>query len=178
MIRALLVLPPLPQPLNAPYLGQQYVAAALLAAGHAVRCLDLANVREAEARARFAQELRSFRPDLIGMTLFTYNALAGYRLAATMPEASAVLIAGGPHPTVLPEEPLSHGFDLSLSGEGEHAIVAIAEALERGGSLDTIPGLHTRTGRGPPHGAIEDLDALPFPHAAAASTHAGAVAGG
>ena len=178
MIRALLVLPPLPQPMNAPYLGQQYVAAALLSAGHAVRCLDLANVRETEARARFAQELRSFRPDLIGMTLFTYNALAGYRLAATMPEASAVLIAGGPHPTVLPEEPLSHGFDLSLSGEGEHAIVAIAEALERGGSLDTIPGLHTRTGRGPPHSAIEDLDALPFPHAAAASTHAGAVAGG
>ena len=178
MIRALLVLPPLPHPMNAPYLGQQYVAAALLSAGHAVRCLDLANVRETEARARFAQELRSFRPDLVGMTLFTYNALPGYRLAATMPEAGAVLIAGGPHPTVLPEEPLSHGIALSLSGEGEHAIVAIAEALERGGSLDTIAGLHTRSGHGPPYSAIEDLDALPFPHAAAASTNAGAVAGG
>jgi len=178
MVRALLVLPPLPQPMNAPYLGQQYVAAALLSAGHAVRCLDLANIGEAEARMRFAEEVRSFCPDLIGMTLFTYNALAGYRLAEMMAEGGAVLIAGGPHPTVLPEEPLAHGFDLSLSGEGEHALVSIACILENGGSLDTIPGLHTRSGQGPPYSAIEDLDELPFPHTAAGSATIDAVAGG
>lgn len=178
MVRVLLVLPPLPQPMNTPYLGQQYVAAALLSAGHAVCCLDLANVGDAEARMRFAEQLRSFRPDLVGMTLFTYNALAGYRLAAMLPEGGALSIAGGPHPTVLPEEPLSHGFDLSLSGEGEQALVALAGVLEKGGSLDTIPGLHTRTGRGPPYSAIEDLDALPFPHIAAGSATTDAVAGG
>ncbi|WP_420335296.1 B12-binding domain-containing radical SAM protein [Roseibium sp.] len=178
MVRALLVLPPLPQPMNAPYLGQQYVAAALLSAGHEVRCLDLANVRETVARTRFVEEIRSFRPDLVGMTLFTYNALAGYRLAEMIPEGDAVLIAGGPHPTVLPEEPLSHGFDLSLSGEGEHALVAVAEVLEVGGSFDAIPGLHTRTGQGPPYSAIDNLDELPFPHSAAGSATRDAVAGG
>ena len=178
MVRALLVLPPLPQPMNAPYLGQQYVAAVLLSAGHAVRCLDLANARAPVARTRLAEEVRRFRPDLIGMTLFTYNALAGYRLADMLSDGDALLIAGGPHPTVLPEEPLSHGFDLSLSGEGEHAILAVAEAFETGGSFDTIPGLHARTGHGPPHGTIEDLDALPFPHVAAGATDEDAVAGG
>ncbi|WP_434054010.1 MAG: radical SAM protein [Roseibium sp.] len=178
MVRALLVLPPLPQPMNAPYLGQQYIAAVLLSAGHTVRCLDLANLSEAEARIRLTEEVCSFRPDLVGMTLFTYNALSGYRLAALLQDDGVVLIAGGPHPTVLPDEPLSHGFDLSLSGEGEHAILAIAETLDRGGSFDTIPGLHTRTGHGPPYGTIEDLDGLPFPHVAAGTTDEDAVAGG
>lgn len=178
MVRALLVLPPLPQPMNTPYLGQQYVAAALLAAGHEVRCLDLANLSPGEAAQRLQDEVHAVRPDLVGMTLFTYNALAGYRLAETFAETDALLIAGGPHPTILPEEPLAHGFDLSVSGEGEHAIVAVAEMLGSGGDFTSIPGLHTRTGRGPPNAAIEDLDALPYPHLAAANGALDAVAGG
>lgn len=178
MVRALLFLPPLPQPMNTPYLGQHYIAAALLAADHDVRCLDLANLPLAEAAKRLRNQVLEFRPDLIGMTLFTYNALAGYRLAATLPETDALLIAGGPHPTILPEEPLVHGFDLSLSGEGEHAVVAIAETLATGGDFSLIPGLHSQTGRGPPNPAIEDLDALPFPHLAAANNCLDAVAGG
>ncbi|MCK7615864.1 B12-binding domain-containing radical SAM protein [Roseibium sediminicola] len=178
MVRALLVLPPLPQPMNAPYLGQQYIAAALLAAGHTVHCLDLANLSETQAAARLDDQVRAFRPDLVGMTLFTYNALAGYRLTETLAATGALLIAGGPHPTILPDEPLAHGFDLSLSGEGEHAITAVADTLEKGGDFTAIPGLHSRAGRGPPNAAIEDLDALPFPHLAAATVRLDAVAGG
>lgn len=178
MVRVLLVLPPLPQPMNTPYLGQQYIAAALLAAGHAVHCLDLANLSEAQASRRLANEMQAFRPDLVGMTLFTYNALAGYRLAETLAATGPLLIAGGPHPTILPDEPLAHGFDLSLSGEGEHAVTAVADILEKGGDFTAIPGLHSRAGRGPPDAAIEDLDALPFPHLAAATGRLDAVAGG
>ena len=163
MVRALLVLPPLPQPMNAPYLGQQYVAAALLSAGHAVRCLDLANAPAPVARTRLAEEVRRFRPDLIGMTLFTYNALAGYRLADMLSDGDALLIAGGPHPTVLPEEPLSHGFDLSLSGEGEHAILAVAEALETGGSFDTIRACTRGPGTVRPMARSRISTRCPFP---------------
>jgi len=178
MVRVLLVLPPLPQPMNTPYLGQQYIAAALLSAGHAVCCFDLAHLSQSEAQARLESRARDYRPDLIGMTLFTYNALAGYRMAEALPETGAILIAGGPHPTILPEEPLEHGFDLSLSGEGEHGIVAVADRLRQGGDFTAIQGLHTRTGRGPPNAAIEDLDALPFPHLAAADGRLDAVPGG
>ncbi|MHA7775887.1 B12-binding domain-containing radical SAM protein [Roseibium sp. M-1] len=178
MVRALLVLPPLPQPMNAPYLGQQYLAASLLEAGHDVQCLDMANLEETRARSLLADAVEAFRPDLIGMTLFTYNALAGYRLAASLGGTGAVLIAGGPHPTVLPEEPLGHGFDLSLAGEGERAIVVIAETLQTGGDLTAVPGLYTKTGRGPPYQAIEDLDALPFPHLAAGTGRERGIAGG
>lgn len=178
MVRALLVLPPLPQPMNTPYLGQQYIAAALLAAGHDVCCLDLAGLEPAEASKRLRDRVSSFRPDLIGMTLFTYNALAGYRLAEALPRTGALLIAGGPHPTILPDEPLCHGFDLSMSGEGEHALTAVAETLEQGGGFTAIAGVHCRAGQGPPNPAIEDLDALPFPHLAAEGAGPDAVPGG
>jgi radical SAM superfamily enzyme YgiQ (UPF0313 family) len=79
---------------------------------------------------------------------------------------------------VLPQEPLAFGFDLSLAGEGELAIVAIADALQNGGDLTAIPGLHSKAGRGPPYQAIEDLDSLPFPHLAAGTGSGRSVAGG
>lgn len=174
--RVLLVLPPLPEPMHAPYLGQFYVAAALVEAGHLVRVLDLSALRRDGAEARLRTEMRRFRPDVVGMTLFTYNALEGYRLVRGLAGSRAVLIAGGPHPTVLPEEPLDQGFDLALAGEGERAVTALATALSAGSDLTAIPGLHSRAGAGPPYVPLDDLDTLPFPHTVA---EAGApVAGG
>lgn len=183
MARALLVLPPLPQPMNAPYLGQQYVAAALLQAGHTVRCLNLANHTQADAEAVALDEAQRFRPDLIGFTLFTYNARIGYDLARRLRDSAPVLVAGGPHATALPREPIGHGFDISVAGEGEHAIVAIVSALAHGRSVDGVPGAHAREGDGPPYRTIDDLDSLPFAHLSAecfgadAAGHGG-VAGG
>ncbi|MCO4763900.1 MAG: cobalamin-dependent protein, partial [Myxococcales bacterium] len=78
MARVLLILPHLPQRMGAPYLGQQYVAAALLTAGHEVRCLDMAAVRWTGDDEDAVQLAAEFEPDLIGLTLFTYNALNGY----------------------------------------------------------------------------------------------------
>lgn len=154
MARALLIVPSLPQKLGAPYLGQQYVAAALLEAGHEVCCLDLAAVCSDLTEEDAVAAARAFAPDLIGMTLFTYNALRGYRLAERLRGLGALLVAGGPHPTILPEEPLEHGFDVSVSGEGELVAVALAGALDLG---QRPAGVHRQA-------PLEDLDALPFPH--------------
>lgn len=174
MARVLLYLPHLPQKMGAPYLGQQYIAASLIAAGHTVKCVDLAAILWRGTDEDAVEEARAFGPDLVGMTLFTYNALRGYRLAARLRAVGydRLLVCGGPHPTVLPEEPLAHGFDVSVAGEGEHAIVALAAAVDAprdllGSVLDRvrkIPGCHTKDGAGPPAGFIDDLDALPFPH--------------
>lgn len=174
MAKVLLILPHLPQRMGAPYLGQQYIAASLLTAGHEVECLDLAAILWRGSEDDAVARARRFGPDLIGMTLFTYNALAGYRLAARLKREGLgrLLVAGGPHPTVLPHEPLAHGFDVAVSGEGERVIVAIAEALDAprdllGSVIDRvrrIPGCYTRDGHTPSGGFLDDLDALPFPH--------------
>jgi len=160
--------------MGAPYLGQQYIAASLLAAGHEVRCLDLAALLWRGSEDDAVARVRAFDPDIVGMTLFTYNALAGYRLVARLraERLGRLYVAGGPHPTILPEEPLAHGFDVAISGEGERAVVALAEAFEAPDDLlgdvlarvRRIPGAHTKDGAGPPGGFLDDLDALPFPH--------------
>ena len=157
-------MPPLPQPMGAPYLGQQYVAASLLADGHRVRVLDLAAPLHSPDFERAVAEAESFGPDMIGMTLFTYNAAVGYRLAKRLAGRTRLLVAGGPHATVCPGEPARHGFDVSVSGEGEQVIVALARALDSGGDLATIPNVTTSAGRAGPSGAsIADLDALVYP---------------
>lgn len=168
MAKVLLILPHLPQRMGAPYLGQQYVAASLIAAGHEVKCLDLAAVHNTLDEDAAVREAEGFRPHLVGMTLFTLNALHGYRLARRLRHATPLLVAGGPHPTVLPEEPLAHGFDASVVGEGEHAIVALAALAERGADaiaagLPDIRGVRSVHGDGPPGGVLDDLDGLPYP---------------
>ena len=149
MARVLLVMPRLPQRLGPPYLGQQLVAAGLLRAGHEVRVVDLSAARCTSGDEAVVAEVARFSPDMVGMTLFTVNAARGYALAERLRGGGQVplLVAGGPHATVCPGEPEAHGFDVSLGGEGEHAMVALAA-----GRLD-VPR------SAPP---IEDLDALCF----------------
>jgi len=174
MAKFLLILPHLQQRMGAPYLGQQYIAAALLAAGHEVLCLDLAALLWRGSEDDAVAKARTFGPDVIGMTLFTYNALAGYQLLARLRAEGLgrLYVAGGPHPTVLPSEVVAHGFDVAVVGEGEKVIVAIAEAVDAprdllGSIIDRvrhIPGCHTAHGAGPASGFIDDLDSLPLPH--------------
>ncbi len=163
MARVMLIMPRLPQKLGAPYLGQQYVAASLLDRGHEVRALDMAAVRWCHDDEHVAQEVERWGPDLIGMTLFTWNAARGYRLAERLRGVARMMVAGGAHPTVCAEEPLQYGFDVSVKGEGELALVALAEALDGRGQVASIPGVVTRAGEGRPREVIEDLDALPLP---------------
>lgn len=169
MARVLLIMPRLPQALGAPYLGQMYVASRLLADGHEVRCLDLA-ARWGRADDDVAIEIAErFQPDLIGMTLFTYNAARAYELAHKLRGRARMLVAGGPHPTVCRTEPLDHGFDVAVAGEGEPVIAALAHHLDgtTTDGLAAIAGVTFRGGSGPCRSAIADLDALPWPHFAA-----------
>ncbi len=153
-------MPRLPQRMGAPYLGQQYIAAALLAAGHEVRVLDAAAPAFDLDITAVADD---YRPDVIGMTLFTSSAARGYDLARKLRGRGRLLLAGGPHPTVCPLEPLSHGFDATISGEGERAVVALVAALEAGEPLEALAGVHTAQGSGPAWSTLDDLDDLPRP---------------
>jgi len=161
--RVLLLLPHLPQRMGAPYLGQQYVASALLAAGHEVRCLDLAAVRFTGTDDDAVSAAESFRPHAIGMTLFTYNARRGYALAGRLRGLARFLVAGGPHVTAVPDEPLAHGFDLAIAGEAEHLIVDVARACDERSAPAPRPGLRSPGHSAAPHETIADLDALAFP---------------
>ena len=183
MARVLLILPHLPQRMGAPYLGQQYIAASLLGDGHEVKCLDLAAVRFTGGDDDAVAEAERFAPDIVGMTLFTLNARRGYGLARRLRHTTRLLVAGGPHPTVLPDEALAHGFDVSVVGEGERAIVALARLVDRGDAaipagLPEIAGVRSLHGHGPPGGVLDQLDELPYPLASYPAFDASAYSAG
>jgi anaerobic magnesium-protoporphyrin IX monomethyl ester cyclase len=155
MARVLLINPPSPERLGAPLLGQQYVAASLLAAGHEVKVIDAAARCHHPSPDEIIAAVDAFRPHLTGMGLFTRWVWHAYRLARALRGRAGLLVAGGAHPTVLPNEPLEHGFDLAVAGEAEDTILALAEAAESGRPVVV-----------PPPRFIDNLDRLAPPHLA------------
>ncbi|MFH0892343.1 MAG: radical SAM protein [Candidatus Falkowbacteria bacterium] len=111
-----------------------------------------------------------FKPELIGISLMTANSTAGYILAKKLKKAlpGVTLIAGGVHPTLLPEEPIAKGgFDIVVRGEAEETIVELAGALKQNKLLDSIAGISYKKDDkitdNPARPFIKNLDALPFP---------------
>ena len=168
MARVLLVMPQLPQRLGAPYLGQLYLAASLRRAGHTVRAIDLGARYSPSGDEAVMDAASAFAPDVVAMTLFTYNAAAAYGLAgalgAQLTGEGKLLVAGGPHVTVRPDEPLRHGFDLAIAGEGERSLVQALDAMADGRPLSEVPGGRCSAGAGPPTEPIVHLDQLAPPH--------------
>jgi radical SAM superfamily enzyme YgiQ (UPF0313 family) len=165
MTRALLINPPSPERLGSPLLGLQYVASALLRRGCEVRVIDAAARYNPSNADEIVAEAEAFQPDLIGFGLFTRWVWHAYRLVESFRGRFPLLVAGGAHTTVCPDEVLEHGFDIAVLGEAEKTIVSLVDHLERGTALETIPGIRFRAAdgkirSGPPTGPIADLDSL------------------
>ncbi|MBL8472567.1 MAG: B12-binding domain-containing radical SAM protein [Rhodocyclaceae bacterium] len=167
-MRVLLINPPSPERLGAPLLGLQYVAAALLRTGCEVRVIDAAARLFPHDHAWIVDQVRAFAPRFVGMSLFTRWVWHAYRLAADLKDCGFMLVAGGAHATVCPEEPLAHGFEVVLSGEAELSIVQFVQALRAGETPAHVGGSHWRDAEGliahgPPVQFVENLDALASP---------------
>jgi len=134
---------------------------------------------------RIERYLKSERPDILGVSAFTFNRHEAMRVAAIARAANprCLIIAGGPHATHLPHHLLSAypAVDLVARGEGEETMLEIARLAARGdlsrpeggagpsGPLAEIRGITWRDGdrcsdtlHRP---VIADLDTLPHPAA-------------
>jgi radical SAM superfamily enzyme YgiQ (UPF0313 family) len=170
-VRVLLINPPSPERLGAPLLGLQYVAASLLASGCEVKVIDAAARYFDPGFDWIAEETERFAPDLTGFGLFTRWVWHAYALAERLKPFTRLMVAGGAHTTVRPDEVLDHGFDIAVIGEAEETIVRLVEYLRGKRELETIAGIRFRRvdgsiGSGPNGEFIQDLDALPMPHLA------------
>jgi radical SAM superfamily enzyme YgiQ (UPF0313 family) len=149
-------------------MGMLMLAAVLEKAGHEVRLLDANAAGRRLSAADIVAAAAEMRPDVIGMTLVTPLVKEAYRLAESLRGCGAKLIAGGPHATLLPDEPLGHGFDAVVVGEGEPTVVEAVEAVLGRAPLDAVKGLACRGGdglvrRNEPRPPVADLDSLPAP---------------
>jgi magnesium-protoporphyrin IX monomethyl ester (oxidative) cyclase len=140
-------------------LGLERVAAAVAAAGHDVRLLDLQVMRP----QHFRDALSRWRPEAIG---FSLNYLANVpEVLELAQEAKRVLpdcgiMVGGHSASFVAPELLEHAagaVDCVVRGEGEGIAPRVLEAFAGGSSLDGLPGVATTAGLGPPPLLIPDL---------------------
>jgi magnesium-protoporphyrin IX monomethyl ester (oxidative) cyclase len=149
-------------------LGLERVAAAILAAGHEVRLLDL----QVFDRADYARELEGFRPQAVG---FSLNYLANVPEVVDLAKATkarrrdVLVFVGGHSASFVAEELLEHGagaIDAVVRGEGEAIAPRLIEAMGDG-QLHRLPGVVTPDGAGPSPTLLDSLDRhLPARHLA------------
>ena len=128
------------------------------------------NVSQEELSAR----VREIQPDLVAMSIMTFNLLDALQTARVLKQEHPNLkvCLGGPHVNLYPKETLQQReIDYVVFGEGEKIFTRLIQTLEKEGaegeSLKTINGLGYKTnGEGhinPAETELLDLNELPFP---------------
>lgn len=112
--------------------------------------------------------LRGMEPDLVAFSALTGIHHSIEQLARAVKDALGVpVIVGGPHPTYSPDMILSPGIDIICRGEGELAMLELADTMARGGDITGIRNLHVKSRSGTIHRndvrPPVPLDDLPMP---------------
>lgn len=154
--------------------GIAYIARSLINAGHDVQVhvreeqLVKCNLDWEYADEQLGKKLAVFMPDIVGLSILTPSMPEGGWIAEIAKEicgSDTMVVAGGVHPTALPEQTLQDypAIDVICVGAGEHTMVELAE---KGISSD-VAGLVYRngnkiihTGRRDP---VKELDTLGLP---------------
>jgi len=168
---------------TSPPLGLGYIGAALEKHGCEVMIIDGGAPYAEYDVESIVNEIVRYEPDLIGLTLTVSFALHTYRLISELKKRFDVpIIVGGPHATILPEEPIQHGADIVCRGEGEYCIVELVDYFNGNNpltpfikvdgkeemGLKDILGISYKDKTGsiihnPPRPLLDNLDALDFP---------------
>ena len=126
-------------------------------------------------------EVRSFKPDLVGLYATTFGWNKARKTAADLKSRyrrDCFIIAGGPYPIAVQERCLVDAdtdIDAVVTGEGEYTMLEIVDRLRKGENLEGVQGVVYREGRriikNPARPLITDLDSLPFRHQQSSLIH-------
>lgn len=142
-------------------LALEYLGAGLKQDTHQVKLHD------ARIESDVLSAVRSFQPDLIGLTAYTSQVNIVTALARQLKalDPTTFIVVGGHHATVKPEDFNDPVFDLVVIGEGVEALRQIARELTGDRNFAAIrglaiPGKNFQLTPARPH---PDLDQLPLP---------------
>lgn len=155
---------------SSPPINILFLGTILKRAGHEVRLtLEKCTIQEV------AKEISSFDPHIVGVTFMTIGSvyLPDFAAMVTRTAPNAILITGGYHSSLFPEQALAVGGVTAIFiGEGERNILDFVTLCESGTptpeGLAEIPGIcfHDASGQAictGPAQFVSDLDELPFP---------------
>lgn len=145
-----------------PNLGIAYLTAVLEKQGVQVEIFDFGLGYDFEA---FFKRLNKFKPDLIGVTLFSFGFVESYQLINRIKDSfDGLLVLGGVHVSALRGRVLEDTkADLAVYGEGENAIVDICKG-KNFGDIDNL--IYRKNGgvvENKQAAFVKELDSLPFP---------------
>jgi anaerobic magnesium-protoporphyrin IX monomethyl ester cyclase len=145
------------------YLGTMYLSAVLKAAGHHADVFILEKTED-----ELVQQVLGYQPDIAAFSVTTGIHLWATEFAERLKSVRNVpTIFGGPHPTYFPELIHHPAVDMICRGEGEEAIVELADAIDRKEPFAEIKNLWVKCGdqivKNDLRRLVSDLDALPHP---------------
>jgi anaerobic magnesium-protoporphyrin IX monomethyl ester cyclase len=146
------------------WLGIMYISSMLKTHGHECHVL----VEPLEKRS-LAEKAVSLNPDIVAFSCLTWDFHWSLETARSIKEkASPLIVLGGTHITLNPEEAISHSqVDIICRGEGEHPMLELADAIDSRMDYHGVQNLWVRYDgkviRNEIRNLIEDLNDLPFP---------------
>jgi len=149
MVAIALIVPNAPflaEPRSFPHLGILYISASLKRVGYRPKVYDLTG----------GATLPKISADIIGITASSplFHSAINIMNEIRKYNRNALFVIGGPHATVAHETCVQAGFDVTISGEGEEAMVEVARTFDDG--WERIPPVIMAD-------PIHPLDKLPYP---------------
>jgi radical SAM superfamily enzyme YgiQ (UPF0313 family) len=169
-MRILLINPPFKENLYVtPPLGIAYIAAVLREDGNDIKVIDVAALNLEYDQIK--SHINNFLPEIIGFTSMTPGIDLTIDLIKKVKRdfKNVLIILGGPHATILPEEILKKVPEISVivRGEGEETIKELVKIIEKDADLSDIRGISFRKNgeviNNPDRVLIKDIDNIPFP---------------
>lgn len=122
-----------------------------------------------DQRNRIISDILALKPDLVAFSVITDLYQWASQMASQVKKVMDVsIVFGGIHPTSVPEVCIKNEFiDYIIVGEGEEALVELADSLENRLPLDNIGNLWFKKDgqviRNQVRPLVQNLDKIPFP---------------
>ncbi len=153
---------------SSPPLGLAYIAS-MIRQSHKVKIID-SNILNYTLED-VEREIRSFKPDIVGITSSTPSIYEAYKVAETAKKVNedCTVVLGGPHATFMPRQVLEEckHVDIIVKGEGEETTKELVEKIEKRVPLDEVKGITFRKKSeiidAEPRPFIKNIDDIPFP---------------
>jgi anaerobic magnesium-protoporphyrin IX monomethyl ester cyclase len=128
---------------------------------HEVAIADLVLV-QSKVRAVVTQLVQELDPELVGLSVMTFQRRSASRLVALLRalKPDLKIVAGGYDPSLAPEAYRDLAIDFLVRGEGDLTFRELLRALERGGGFENISGLSYRSDSEWRHNAARPVHSL------------------